>query len=64
MDSGSYDESEHQDQGVEADEDTVDVHEHEHEGEIRFETAESTDALLDRLSEIEDEHDAESSEGA
>ena len=53
---GSYDESEQQDQDVEADEDAaVNVHENDHEGEVAFESDASTDELLDRLDEMKNE---------
>ncbi|MFC7142015.1 DUF5786 family protein [Halosimplex aquaticum] len=55
---GSYDESEQQDQSVDADEgEGVSVHENDHEGEITFETEASTDDLVDRLSDIKDSAD-------
>ncbi|QLH81708.1 DUF5786 family protein [Halosimplex pelagicum] len=54
---GSYDESEQQNQNVDADEDDsegVTVHENDHEGEVTFETDASTDDLVDRLEDIKD----------
>ncbi|WP_232688971.1 MULTISPECIES: DUF5786 family protein [Halobacteriales] len=59
---GSYDESEQQNQDVNADDDDsegVSVHENEHEGEITFETDASTDELMDQLAEIKDGADEE-----
>jgi hypothetical protein len=53
---GSYDESEQQDQNVEADEDSaVNVHENDHEGDVEFDSDASTDELLDKLDEIKNE---------
>ena len=52
---GSYDESEQQDQEVDADETKgVNVHENDHEGEVKFESDASTDDLVDRLAEIKE----------
>jgi len=53
---GSYDESEQQNQDVNADDDSegVSVHENEHEGEITFDTDASTGELMDQLAEIKD----------
>ena len=58
---GSYDESEQQDQNVDASEDeAVNVHESEFEGNLEFETDASTDELMNQLEEIkEDEEDEE-----
>lgn len=59
---GSYDESEQQDQDVNAsDEDAVTVHENNYEGAVEFNTDASTDDLLDKLGEIK-EADAETEE--
>jgi hypothetical protein len=53
---GSYDESEQQDQNVEASEDeAVNVHESEFEGDVQFETDASTDELMNQLQDIKDE---------
>jgi hypothetical protein len=55
---GSYDESEQQNQEVNADEDDsegVSVHENDHEGELSFETDASTDDLIDQLGEMKDD---------
>lgn len=52
---GSYDESEQQNQEVNADDDDsegVSVHENDHEGKITFETDASTDELMDQLADI------------
>ena len=55
---GSYDESEQQDQEVDADESKgVNVHENDHEGEVKFESDASTDDLVDRLAEIKDNNE-------
>ncbi|WP_251331579.1 DUF5786 family protein [Haloplanus pelagicus] len=54
---GSYDESEQQNQEVNADDDDsegVSVHENDHEGKITFETDASTDELMDQLADIKD----------
>lgn len=54
---GSYDESE-QETGSTNEEDTgeaVNVHEHEHEGEVEFETEESTEDLVAKLDEMNDD---------
>jgi hypothetical protein len=52
---GSYDESEQQNQEVNADDgDGVNVHENDHEGEVSFETDASTDDLIDQLGEMKD----------
>lgn len=57
---GSYDESEQQNQDVDAsDEDAVTVHETEFEGAVEFDANASTDALIDKLGEIKDDDDAE-----
>ena len=54
---GSYDESEQQDQNVEASEDeAVNVHESEFEGDVQFETDASTDELMNQLQDIKDEN--------
>jgi hypothetical protein len=53
---GSYDESEQQDQNVEASEDeAVNVHESEFEGDVQFETDASTDELMNQLQDIKDD---------
>ncbi|MFB6068898.1 MAG: DUF5786 family protein [Halobacterium sp.] len=50
---GSYDESEQQNQEVNADEDEgVNVHENDHDGSVTFESNASTDDLVDRLGDI------------
>ena len=50
---GSYDESEQQDQEVNADEgEGVNVHDNDHEGEITFESDASADDLVDQLHDI------------
>lgn len=50
---GSYDESEQQDQDVEADEDAgVTVHENDHDGKVSFDTDASADQLVARLAEM------------
>ncbi len=50
---GSYDESEQQDQNVDASgDDGVNVHENEFDGTVEFDTEASTDELLGKLSEI------------
>jgi len=51
---GSYDESEQQNQNVDAEDDGegLSVHENDHEGEVTFETDASTDDLVDRLQDI------------
>lgn len=52
---GSYDESEQQDQQVDADdEDAVDVHKNDHEGSVEFEFDEGEESLVDRLQEMKD----------
>lgn len=51
---GSYDESERQDQDVEADDEGVNVHENEHDGDVSVESDVSTDDLLGRLQDIKD----------
>lgn len=59
---GSYDESEQENQEVEADGDDVEavnVHESEHDGEVTFETDASTDALVNKLGEIKERSDDE-----
>ncbi len=55
---GSYDESEQQNQNVEADEDEgVNVHDEDHHGEVSFESDMSTDELVGQLQDIKDEDD-------
>jgi hypothetical protein len=51
---GSYDESEQQNQSVDAADDSegVSVHENDHEGSVTFETDASTDDLIDQLGEM------------
>ncbi len=58
---GSYDESEQENQNVDADDDVeaVSVHEEEHHGEVSFESDASTDDLLDRLDEMKEDDDEE-----
>lgn len=58
---GSYDESEQQNQEVNADDDSegVSVHENEHEGEMTFETGASTDDLMEQLAEIKESDEDE-----
>ncbi|MFC6988389.1 DUF5786 family protein [Haloplanus sp. GCM10025708] len=53
---GSYDESEQQNQEVNADDsEGVSVHENDHDGEVTFESDASTDDLVDRLADIKDD---------
>jgi hypothetical protein len=53
---GSYDESEQQDQNVDASEDeAVNVHESGFEGDVKFETGASTDELMNQLEDIKEE---------
>ena len=53
---GSYDESEQQDQNVDASEDeAVNVHESEFKGDVQFETDASTDELMNQLQDIKDD---------
>ncbi len=54
---GSYDESEQQNQEVDVndDEDGVSVRESDHDGEVTFEVDASTDDLIDKLQDIQDE---------
>jgi len=53
---GSYDESEQQNQEVNADDgEGVNVHENDHEGKVTFETDASTDDLIDQLGEMKDD---------
>ncbi|WP_226010768.1 DUF5786 family protein [Halomicrobium salinisoli] len=54
---GSYDESEQQTQEVDVsdDEDGVSVHQSDHDGEVTFEVDASTDDLIDKLQDIQDE---------
>lgn len=56
---GSYDESEQQNQDVDAEDDGegVTVHDNDHEGEVTFETDASTDDLVDRLQDIKGSSD-------
>lgn len=56
---GSYDESEQQNQNVDAEDDGegVTVHDNDHEGEVTFETDASTDDLVDRLQDIKGSSD-------
>lgn len=57
---GSYDESEQENQEVNADKDDADavnVHENDHEGELTFETDASTDELLEKLGEMDGDHE-------
>lgn len=51
---GTYDESEQQNQEVDADDENegVTVHENDNEGEVSFETDASTDDLVDQLEDI------------
>ena len=57
---GSYDESEQQNQNVEADEDEgVNVHDEDHHGEVSFESDMSTDELVGQLQDIKDEDEDE-----
>jgi hypothetical protein len=50
---GSYDESEQQNQDVDADDsEGVSVHENDHQGEVSFESDASTDDLVDRLADM------------
>lgn len=57
---GSYDESEHEEQEIEADEvDTENNERTEFEGDMDFESGADTDDLLDQLSEIKAEADEE-----
>ena len=60
---GSYDESEQQNQNVEADEeDGVNVHEEDHQGEVSFESDVSTDELVGQLQDIKSDGDDEDDE--
>jgi hypothetical protein len=53
---GSYDESEQQNQEVDADDgEGVNVHENDHEGTVSFETDASTDDLIDQLGDMKDD---------
>lgn len=53
---GSYDESEQDDGSQEIDtENTVNRGEDDHKGEVSFDTEESTEELVSRLSEMRDE---------
>ncbi|ESS10783.1 MAG: hypothetical protein A07HR60_02803 [uncultured archaeon A07HR60] len=55
---GSYDESEQQNQNVEADEeDGVNVHDEDHQGEVSFESDVSTDELVGQLQDIKSDDD-------
>jgi hypothetical protein len=55
---GSYDESEQQNQNVEADEeDGVNVHDEDHQGEVSFESDVSTDELVGQLRDIKSDDD-------
>lgn len=57
---GSYDESEQQNQEVNADEsEGVSVHENEHEGEVQFESGASTDDLVDQLADMKSSSESE-----
>lgn len=57
---GSYDESEQKNHDVNADDDGgVSVHENDHEGEVSFESGASTDDLVNRLTDMKAESDAE-----
>lgn len=59
---GSYDESEQQNQNVSVDDEedeAVNVHEDDYEGEVSFETGDSTDDLIDQLSEMKASADSE-----
>lgn len=59
---GSYDETEQENQELQADEDEsegVTVHENNHDGEVSFETDASTDDLVGRLEEMRDDGDEE-----
>lgn len=54
---GSYDESEQQNQDVNADDEeseSINVHENDHEGELSYQSDASTDDLLDKLEDIKD----------
>lgn len=54
---GSYDESEQQNQEVDADaggNEAVDLHQNDHDGDLNFETDKSTDELVDQLRHIKD----------
>jgi hypothetical protein len=54
---GSYDESEQENQDVDADldDDTVSAGEAHHEGTVEFEIGATNDELLDRLADIKDD---------
>jgi hypothetical protein len=58
---GSYDESEQQNQDVDAEDsgEGVNIHENDHEGEVNFEADASTDDLINRLSEMKKSPDRE-----
>lgn len=54
---GSYDESEQQNGSTKEDDDgeAVNAHEHEHDGEIEFETEASTEDLVAKLGDMNDD---------
>jgi hypothetical protein len=58
---GSYDESEQENQDIDADDDNqgVTVHESDHDGEVSFESELSTDDLVDKLGDIKESDDEE-----
>lgn len=53
---GSYDESEQEKQEMDTSDDGagINIHDSEHDGDVSFETDVSTDALVDKLSEIKE----------
>jgi hypothetical protein len=54
---GSYDESEQENQEIEADleeEDGINTDENDHDGDVEYEIGASNDELLDRLEDIKD----------
>ena len=60
---GSYDESEQENQSLDADEEEdsqgVNVHQNDHEGEVSFESEATTDDLVDQLQTIKNDEDDE-----
>ena len=59
---GSYDESEQRDPEIasdEGEEESVQLHQNDYEGDVSFESGASTDDLLDGLSEIKADAEAD-----
>lgn len=58
---GSYDESEQQNQEIDADDDGegVTVHENDHDGKVSFDSGASTTDLLDKLAGMKDAAESE-----